>query len=596
MDFHAFTKDITDNGWQVFGTEVYEDGKLTHSFGDTEGLHELYSATKTIVSIAAGIVYDEGKIDFDRSILDYLPKAYVEKMKADRKSAFQKVTVRRLLTMSVAGMPFRAEGDDFLEFALSVLIEDPETPTFNYSNICTYLVCVALTEILQQDLGKFIEERIFAPLQITSFEYDRSPEGYFYGASWMRLSVHDLSKIGLLLYHGGEYGGKHIISREYCDMATSIQQMNREGGYGFFVWKYRDGFSINGKWKQKCYILPERGLVVTYLSHIEDNSHDLLLSMEKNILGIREEIYDDIAKDRNWKSVIPLEKGWSADQKFIVTDEDGKKLLLRISNNMEYDAKKKEYEIISKYGKLGFPMSSPVEFGTCRGGGYVYMLLTWVEGKDLEEVLPSLSEKDQYELGRQAGKILRQIHSVPLEKEDIPEKTKRERKLWQLSQYEESEALRQEGDEIPIKFVRDNIEKIWQEKPVYQHGDFHPGNLIYMEDGRIGVIDFNRWEVGDPYEEFYKLESFGVEISIPYCIGQIDAYFSSAADVVIPEDFWTALAVYVAHASLFSIKWAEKFGPESVENMARRYRSAMESYDHFRRTIPAWYSEKYRMK
>ena len=38
-------------------------------------------------------------------------------------------------------------------------------------------------------------------------------------------------------------------------------------------------------------------------------------------------------------------------------------------------------------------------------------------------------------------------------------------------------------------------------------------------------------EVGDPYEEFYKLESFGVEVSIPYCIGQIDAYFEDAVPI-----------------------------------------------------------------
>lgn len=67
--------------------------------------------------------------------------------------------------------------------------------------------------------------------------------------------------------------------------ASSIQQMNREGGYGYFIWKYRDGFSINGKWKQKCYVLPKRELIITYLAHIEDDSHDLLSSMEKNILG-----------------------------------------------------------------------------------------------------------------------------------------------------------------------------------------------------------------------------------------------------------------------------------------------------------------------
>ena len=240
------------------------------------------------MSVAVGIAYDEGKIDLDKPILDYLPKAYVERMQEDRKSAFREITVKRLLTMSVPGLPFRAEGDDYLEFTLSCLLEEPEKKTFNYSNICTYLICVALTEILSEDLGKFIERRIFAPLQIENFEYKRSPEGYFYGASWVRLSVHDLSKIGLLLYHGGVYNGTRILSEKYCDMATSIQQMNREGGYGFFIWKYRDGFSILGKCKQKCYILPKRGLIVTYLSYIDDDSHDLLLSMEKHILGIEE--------------------------------------------------------------------------------------------------------------------------------------------------------------------------------------------------------------------------------------------------------------------------------------------------------------------
>lgn len=102
----------------------------------------------------------------------------------------------------------------------------------------------------------------------------------------MKLTVNGLSKIGLLLYNKGIYDGQRIVSEEYVNMATSVQQMNREGGYGYFIWKYRDGFSINGKWKQKCYVLPKDKIIVTYLSHIEDDSHDLLDSMEKNILDL----------------------------------------------------------------------------------------------------------------------------------------------------------------------------------------------------------------------------------------------------------------------------------------------------------------------
>ncbi|MBP5418032.1 MAG: serine hydrolase [Clostridiales bacterium] len=286
MDFEAFVSDITTNGWRVHGVEVYENCVLTHSFGDTENIHELYSITKAVLSAAVGIAYDEGKIDLERCVLDYLPKENVEKMSASQKADFSHITIRRLLTMSVGGFPFAAEGDNWIDFALSCKLENPEEKPFNYSNINAYLVGVALTEAVGQDAGAFIDERLLKPLGINEFYYGRSPEGYFYGASRMKLSVSGLSKFGMLFYNGGTYDGKRIISEEYVKMASSIQQMNREGGYGFFLWKYRSGFSLNGKWKQKCYVLPDEGILVSYLSDIQDDSHDLLQSMEKNILGI----------------------------------------------------------------------------------------------------------------------------------------------------------------------------------------------------------------------------------------------------------------------------------------------------------------------
>ena len=278
MDFDLFVNDIKKNGWNVFGTEVYKDGSLIHTWGDTrDGLHELYSATKTVLSVAFGIVYDRGLIGLDDPVLKYIS--------VPAKPGWEKITVRRLLTMSVPGLPFRAEGDNWIEFSLNCDV-DPDECGFNYSNICTYLTGVALANVLGSDLGRFIEDEILAPLDIKDYEYSRSPEGYFYGASGMKMTVHDLSKFGLLLMNEGVYEGRRIVSAEYVKMATSVQQMNREGGYGFYIWKYRDGYSINGKCKQKCYILPSRGIIVTYLSHIDDNSHDLLNSMEKHILGI----------------------------------------------------------------------------------------------------------------------------------------------------------------------------------------------------------------------------------------------------------------------------------------------------------------------
>ena len=285
MNFEAFVKDITDNKWNVFGTEVYKGNDLIHTWGDTFGLHEIYSATKTVLSVAVGIAYDEGLIDLNRSVLYYLPKQETALINDKQLDLFKKISIERLLTMSVCGFEFRASGDNWLEFALNSRIE-PDKKEFNYSNISAYLAGVCLTHAIGYDLGEFIKKRLLKPLGIENYEYDRSPEGYFYGASAMKLSVHDLSKIGMLLYNSGTFGGKRIVSKEYVDLATGVRLMNREGGYGYFIWKYRNGFSINGKLKQKCYVLKDEGLIVTYLSHIEDESHDLLKSMEKNILGI----------------------------------------------------------------------------------------------------------------------------------------------------------------------------------------------------------------------------------------------------------------------------------------------------------------------
>ena len=287
MDFNGFVDDIVKNKWPVFGVEVYENGVLTHSYGDTEeNLHNTYSISKSVLSIAFGIAWDRGLIDPYHPVLSYMPKERVEKLSAKQKETWETITIGRLMCMSVPDLPFRAEGENYLDFSLAYPIEHPGERTFNYSNINAYLVGVALTEVLGRDLGAFIEENLFAPLGITRYSYSRCPEGYFYGASNVMLTVHDLSKLGLMMINGGVYEGKRILSEEYIRMATSVQQSCREGGYGYFFWMYRDGFSMNGRLSQKCYVLPSSGIIVSHLSEMDDPTPVLKNSMEKHILGI----------------------------------------------------------------------------------------------------------------------------------------------------------------------------------------------------------------------------------------------------------------------------------------------------------------------
>ncbi|MGN0754642.1 MAG: serine hydrolase domain-containing protein [Aristaeellaceae bacterium] len=287
MNFDAFVRDIRDNRWNVYGVEVYRDGQLLHQYGDTTAQrHPIYSATKTVTAIAAGMAWDAGRIDLNRCVLDYLPHSVVGDMSAAQRAAYRPITLERLLTMSVAGYPFRPEGDSYLRAALSCPLENTQQRAFDYSNIPACLVAVAITCAVDEPLDSYLTRRLFTPLGITSPVMAHCPEGYFYGATGMETTVHDLSQIGLMLLNGGVYAGQRILSEAYVREATSVRQMNREGGYGFFIWKYRDGFSINGKWKQKCYVLPDRGLVVTHLARIEEDCPGLRVSMERHILGI----------------------------------------------------------------------------------------------------------------------------------------------------------------------------------------------------------------------------------------------------------------------------------------------------------------------
>ncbi len=279
-----------------------------------------------------------------------------------------------------------------------------------------------------------------------------------------------------------------------------------------------------------------------------------------------------------------VEKGWSKEHKFRLVLDGGEQLLLRVRDGAQAENHRREFDFVRGLSQRGLPVPRPRGFGAAPGGEYSYMLLDWVEGGDLAEALPGMPGEQQYRLGLQAGRILRSIHQAPAPEGTPTAGSMKGKALHKTRRFEEAGLHIPCGEEM-VRFVRDHVDRLDLEAPVTQHGDFHPGNLIYTPGGGIAVIDFNRWGVGDPVEEFYKLQSFTIENSVPFARGQVDGYFAG----VVPRWFWEGLAVHVAVSSLYSILWAAPFGPLEVEGMVRRCARAYRDYNGFQAVVPRWY-------
>lgn len=212
MDFTQFIKTIEDNAWAVHGVQVIQGNIVLHQYGDVNGKrYPIYSATKAVTSTAVGIAVDEGKFSIEESIWEYLKEEVPAYASQKQINNLKKITIERLLTMSVGGYPFRPEGTNWLETSLMYPLEQVDTPIFAYSNISAYLVGVALEKVVNEHLISYLTPRLFEPLSIKNPPYGNCPAGHFYGASKMELTVEELGRLGSLYLQKGYFNNERRI-------------------------------------------------------------------------------------------------------------------------------------------------------------------------------------------------------------------------------------------------------------------------------------------------------------------------------------------------------------------------------------------------
>ena len=277
-----------------------------------------------------------------------------------------------------------------------------------------------------------------------------------------------------------------------------------------------------------------------------------------------------------------IDKGWSRDKKYCVTDENGTRYLLRVSDISEYDAKKAEFEMMRQVSALGVPMCQPIEFGVCDEG--VFSLQSWIDGDDAEEVIPALSDTEQYVYGLEAGRILKKIHSIPAPSSQEDWEARFNRKMdYKIQKYNEC-PIKYENGQAFIDYINENRYLLKDRLQTYQHGDYHIGNMMIGRDKKLYIIDFNRNDFGDPWEEFNRIV-WCAQKSPLFASGMVNGYFGND----VPLEFWKLLALYISSNTLSSVPWAIPFGEEQIGVMVNQAKEVLEWYENMKNPVPAWY-------
>ena len=282
---------------------------------------------------------------------------------------------------------------------------------------------------------------------------------------------------------------------------------------------------------------------------------------------------------------IPITKGWSEDKKYCVTKQDGVNYLLRVSPIQLFDRRNSMFELMKRADQLGIPMCRPIDFGICEEG--VYSLQSWIDGRDAEDMIRSFSDKEVYQYGLEAGRILQKIHTIPAPDTQEAWENRFNRKMdFKIKQYQEC-PLKFDGGEQLVDYINQNRYLLQGRPQCFQHGDYHIGNMMIDQNGKLIIIDFDRFDFGDPWEEFNRIV-WCAQASPVFASGMIDGYFSGNP----PMDFWRLLAMYIASNTLGSVAWAVSFGQGQVDVMMDQMRDVLSWYDGMERAVPAWYTQR----
>ena len=296
------TRSSTDALTVMKGGKIVGDWFAPHmAFG---ARHIVFSISKSITAILAGILEGEGVLDPNAPVATYVPEA--------KGSAYGDATVQHVLDMTVSvdieesyTDPDSAYGryrkatlwnpgggsETLFSFLMSLpRLDGPHGETFRYRSPNSDLLGVVLERASGQRFADLMREKLWAPLgarSVAAITVDMV--GQARTAGGISMTPRDLARIGEMMRQGGVAGGRRVVPEEWVRDTVETggdRQAWRRGAMLFLFpgGRYRnkwyqvgDGafcaIGIHGQW---LYVDPKSEVVIAKMSSQPEPVEDAL--------------------------------------------------------------------------------------------------------------------------------------------------------------------------------------------------------------------------------------------------------------------------------------------------------------------------------
>lgn len=259
--------------------------------------HQLFSASKSFVSLAVGFAQQEGLLKISDRLIGFFP----EHRNAVTDEKMLRTTLRHLLTMASghAACPMgelRAGNTGWTRTFLASKLPLEPGSQFAYNSAATYMLAAVIRKVTGENVREYLIPRLFKPLGIAPGVFECDPQGTNIGGWGLYQTAQDLAILAQCLLQKGKWKGKQVLPAEYLKEATAKQIENGTGhgysgiskdwrsGYGFQFWQSEHGYRGDGAGGQYVLVVPEADIAAGITSCL-DNMPKVLTDFYETVLA-----------------------------------------------------------------------------------------------------------------------------------------------------------------------------------------------------------------------------------------------------------------------------------------------------------------------